>query len=106
MTIITALSGFSSLMAAAVLALQMNFIKSTGVKFKALFDRLGTEEKVREVRDERFRGQIENHEKELERLGGRLYKLSEKQTEAGGKINKIERRVERIEDRLCSPKDE
>lgn len=100
MTIITALSGFSSLTASAALMLQMNFIKSTGAKFKSLFDRMGEEEKERAVRDERFKGQIERHDNELERLGERCYKVSDKQAETGGRINKVERRVDRLEDKL------
>ena len=98
LTIITVLSGASSLLASIIVAVVMNFTKRTGEKFGKVFDkveavtdRLADEEKERRVKEAEMIGNFKLYEQNVAHVKKRIYDVSDIVAELKGKVEKIER---------------
>ena len=99
LTLISVLSGASSILASIVVATMMNFTKQTREKFSNVFtkleaatNRIAGEETDRKVRDAQLMGKLELYDQNVNNVKKRIYDLSEIVTEVRGRVEKIERK--------------
>lgn len=98
LTLISVLSGASSILASIVVAVMMNFTKQTRDKFtnvfnkvEAITDRIADEETDRKVREAQLVGKLELYDQNVNNVKRRMYDLSEIVTEVRGRVDKLER---------------
>ena len=98
LTLISVLSGASSILASIVVAVMMNFTKQTREKFNSVFNkveaatnRIAEEEKDRQVREAQLVGKLELYDQNVNHVKRRMYDLSEMVTEVKGRVAKLER---------------
>ena len=98
LTLISILSGASSILASIVVAVMMNFTKQTREKFTSVFnkveaitDRIADEETDRKVREAQLVGKLELYDQNVNHVKRRIYDLSDTVTELKCKVDKIER---------------
>ena len=98
LTIISILSGASSILASIVVAVMMNFTKQTRDKFSNVFNKLeiatnklATEETDRKVREAQLSGRVDLYDQNVNHVKKRLYELSDIVTKIKCTVDKIER---------------
>ena len=98
LTIITVLSGASSLLASIIVAVVMNFTKRTGEKFGKVFDkveavtdRLAEEEQERRVKETEMVGKFNLYTQDVAHVKKRLYEVSDIVTGLKSKVEKLDR---------------